>query len=83
MPLNGIEANNDRMKSEIESLRAQVFNMKKELDTSLSHQIYMCWKQLLHYQKSTFQFLHVFAFYLLPAMPPPYKCIGELILPQV
>ncbi|KAI9585263.1 hypothetical protein GQX74_001110 [Glossina fuscipes] len=83
LPLNSIEANNDRMKSEIESLRAQLFHLKKKLDSSLSHQIYMCWEQLLHYQKSTFQFLHVFAFYLLPAMPPPYKYVGQLMLPEI
>lgn len=59
------------VKQEIESLQAEIGELKACLADTIGCRLKTYWTHTIAHQKTTVQMLHWIAYYVLPATPPP------------
>lgn len=63
--------NEEKLKKEIESLHLEIESMQKLVKKTFINRLKGYWQTSLQCQKSTLHMLHLVAYYMFPATPPP------------
>uniref|UniRef100_A0A1A9WBJ1 Uncharacterized protein n=1 Tax=Glossina brevipalpis TaxID=37001 RepID=A0A1A9WBJ1_9MUSC len=61
----------EKMEQEIENLNLEIESMQNLMKKTFTSRLKDYWRRSLQYQRTTLQMLHLVAFILLPATPPP------------
>ncbi|XP_037959845.1 myosin-3-like [Teleopsis dalmanni] len=76
--LQEFSSSNAQLQAQLSESREEVSTLKKTIEDSITTKLRSCWNTVWYHQKYAFNLVHLFAYYLLPATPPPrFKFVHE------